>query len=97
MRSLKLMADYECWPLWEASPGDVGNVDPDGLPISLALKDRLRQWAADFDATLNRQDPRESGFRTLEIEAAFLARGEALGAELQAELGVTVYVTVRGS
>jgi|GEM_PF-1105416 len=96
VRKLKLMADYECWPLWEASPGVVGNVDPDALPISQTLKDRLFRWAADFDATLNRDDPRRSGFPAAQDEAEFLERGAALGAALQAELGPAFKVTVKG-
>jgi hypothetical protein len=95
MRALKLMADYECWPLWEASPGVVGNMDPEHLPISQNLKDRLFQWADDFDATLDRDDPRQSGFPTAEDEAEFRERGAKLGAELQAELGHAFKVTVK--
>jgi len=38
VRIIKLMADYQCFPLWEASPGKVGNVDPNTLPISEGLK-----------------------------------------------------------
>lgn len=94
MRTLKLMADYDCWPLWEASPDVIGNVDPGGLPISQRLKDRLSLWAADYDATLDRGDPRQSGFLTPEDEVAFSARGAALAADLQAELGPTFQVTV---
>jgi len=94
MRTLKLMADYDCWPLWEASPGLIGNVDPGDLPISQSLNDRLARWATDFDATLDRDNPIQSGFSTSEDEAAFLARGTALGTELQAELGPTFQVRV---
>jgi hypothetical protein len=97
MRALKLMADYDCWPLWEASPGATGNVDPSDLPISESLKDRLARWAADFDATLDRDNPSQSGFSTPEEEAAFVARGLTLGTELQAELGPTFQVSVKVS
>lgn len=57
MRVIKLMADYQCFPLWEASPGAVGNIDPKDLPISLSLQRELMVWAEKFDATLNMQDP----------------------------------------
>jgi hypothetical protein len=57
MRTIKVMADYQCFPLWEASPGEVGNIDPDDLPISHILKERLAAWARAFDATLSMDYP----------------------------------------
>jgi hypothetical protein len=96
MRTIKLMADYGCWPLWEASSGPVGNIDPDELPISKGLKDRLKRWAADYDATLVVDDPASSGFATSEARSAFSAVGLRLGEDLEAELGsgARVIVTV---
>ena len=42
---IKLMADYQCFPLWDASQEGGGrNIDPDELPISLSLKARLNLW-----------------------------------------------------
>lgn len=38
MKTIKLMADYDCFPLWKSSPGEVGNIDPEDLPISYDLK-----------------------------------------------------------
>ncbi|KES16178.1 hypothetical protein GASC598I20_006050, partial [Gilliamella apicola SCGC AB-598-I20] len=34
MKKIKLMADYECYPLWIDSDNEVGNIDPDSLLIS---------------------------------------------------------------
>ncbi len=34
MKRIKLMADYDCYPLWLDSDDEVGNIDPDVLPIS---------------------------------------------------------------
>jgi hypothetical protein len=89
------MADYDCWPLWEASPGEVGNIDPDELPISKGLRDRLSQWAVDYDATLVRDDPARSGFASPDAKAAFSSVGLRLGEDLEAELGPTFRVIVR--
>lgn len=87
MRSLllKVMPDYECWPLWREDM--VGNVDPASLAITPALRDRLFRWAQTFDNTLIRDDPAASGFGSPESEGAFDAEGRALALDLQRELG----------
>jgi hypothetical protein len=54
MRSIKMMADYHCWPLWEASAGRVGNIDPRTLPISRDLVVQLESWARLYDARIGR-------------------------------------------
>lgn len=94
MRTLRLMADYQCFPLWEASPGVIGNVDPAELPISGALCADLHAWAADFDAVLNMDDPARSAFPDAEAEARFRSQGEALGQRLRAELGEAYAVLI---
>lgn len=86
-RSLKLMADYECSPLWEQTEAGTDNVDPEDLPISQGLRDGLNAWAQRYDDQLDRGDPRLSGFPNLEAEAAFNADGQALLDGLKAELG----------
>lgn len=87
MREIKLMADYQCFPLWEASPGIVGNIDPASLPISLGLKNLLHEWSGEYDATLNLEDPALSGFCSDAAHAEFQRKGQFLAAALQAELG----------
>jgi hypothetical protein len=47
MTTIKVMADYECWPLWN---GD--NLDPDSLPLSTYLREQLAAWAERYDETL---------------------------------------------
>lgn len=93
MRAIKLMADYQCFPLWEASPGVVGNIDPQHLPISPPLKQKLMTWAAKFDATLNMNDPASSGFESERAANEFRQEGEALAQSLQEELGSAYVVT----
>lgn len=93
MRAIKLMADYGCFPLWEASPGVVGNVAPEDLPISLSLQQRLMTWASKFDATLNQDDPSSSGFRSEQAAIEFRQEGEVLAQRLQEELGPAYVVT----
>ncbi|WP_343547503.1 hypothetical protein [Ralstonia sp.] len=95
MRAIKLMADYQCFPLWEASPGVVGNIDPESLPISSQLQQRLMAWAAKFDATLDAGDPASSGFDSEQAANEFQREGEALARQLQHELGDTYLVTAK--
>ena len=88
MRVLKVSADYQCYPLWDATPGEFGNIDPRDLPISSELAVRLINWARRFDATLNEDDPVSSGFNSNEDEIEFCNEGRELEKLLQIELGV---------
>ncbi|WGY73050.1 hypothetical protein KEC55_33935 [Burkholderia cepacia] len=94
MRKIKVMADYQCHPLWDMSPGMYGDVDPKTLPISVELQQQLAEWARVFDETLNMLDPANSGFKSTEAEAAFKAKGIQLAEQLQKELGVDFFISV---
>lgn len=83
---IKLMADYECWPLWWAGDAEPGNIDPNRLPLSPATIARLEVWADTFDATLNRDDPMASSFPSPEASQAFDDEGLALWRQLRDEL-----------
>jgi len=95
MRTIKLMPDYQCFPLWEASPGQVGNIDPESLPISPDLRTQLLVWANTYDATLNVDDPACSGFQSNEAEVEFKRMGNELGERLRSELGPNFTVEVK--
>ena len=95
MRTLKLMADYQCYPLWEASPGEVGNIDPNSLPISTSLREQLMDWADVYDSILNWEDPARSGFASVDAEEAFNAQGIRLADQLREELGPEFAVLVK--
>ncbi|MBH8552854.1 hypothetical protein I8751_10835 [Nostocaceae cyanobacterium CENA357] len=83
---IKLMADYECDPLWWEDAGKVGNIDPARLPLSQETISRLRKWASAYNATLNWQDPGNSPDLSEEAEAAFEEEGISLWKQLQTEL-----------
>ncbi|MCG5258654.1 hypothetical protein EM868_22520 [Cupriavidus gilardii] len=87
MKKIKLMADYYCFPLWEASPGEVGNIDPADLPISPQLRIRLLKWAEKLDKTLNMDYPPDSRFPSEAEERQFKREGFELADELRSELG----------
>lgn len=96
MRAIRLMADYQCFPLWEASPGVVGNIAPEDLPISERLRQDLAQWAECYDSTLDLSNPAESGFRSDSAREEFRRKGRELAERLRNELGkgFTVEVNV---
>jgi hypothetical protein len=83
---IKLMTDYESWPLWWAGDADPGNIDPNTLPLSAATIARLEAWANAFDATLNRDDPASSDFPSDAAFESFEAEGRALWRQLRDEL-----------
>ena len=95
MRIIKLMADYNCHPLWEASPGVIGNIDPNELPLSEGLRQSLAEWARIYDATLNINDPASSGFPDANAEAVFKKMAHELGERLKNELGDTFPIVVK--
>ncbi|MGF6611572.1 hypothetical protein OKW45_006494 [Paraburkholderia sp. WSM4175] len=80
MRKIKVMADYQCHPIWDMSPGMYGDVDPNTLPISMELKQRFADCARVFDETLDMSDPARSGFKSAEAEADFKAKGPVVRA-----------------
>lgn len=94
MRTLKLMADYQCYPLWEASRGKVGNIDLNSLPISESLRKQLLDWADVYDGTLNLDDPAISGFENVDTVEAFKAQGMRLADQLREELGPDFVILV---
>jgi hypothetical protein len=92
MTSIKVMTDYHCFPLWHYGADEVGEIDPTSLLISKELSSSLIDWAAEYDATLNEDDPANSGFLSSLAEADFIEKGLKLAQELKSVLGnVEVY------
>ncbi len=82
-RHLKIMLDYDCWPLW-TQDGD--NYPPHHLAVSSELKDRLIAWSDQYDALLNRENPIHS-YHSPETDLALEEEGLSLWTALQSELG----------
>ncbi|MDW6092425.1 hypothetical protein SBX64_07690 [Vibrio rhizosphaerae] len=82
------MADYECWCLWSVNPseGMPYNIDPKTLPLSKELLNRLSAWEDKFDATLVRDNPIDSGFKTKEEAILFNDEGWKLFDALKNEM-----------
>ncbi|WP_047302582.1 hypothetical protein [Pseudomonas fluorescens] len=86
MKVVKVMPDYQCFPLRSLSPDSIGNVDPEELPISQELKADLMSWVLKYDDTLDEEYPPDSGFSSEEDEAEFNKKGEHLFERLKVEL-----------
>lgn len=80
---LKLMADYQCFPLWWLGGRPIGMIEPDVLPLSEELKRRLSGWAAVYDRLM------QTDYRwpTAAAQAAFVREGRVLLAALRDALG----------
>lgn len=89
------MPDYQCFPLWEASGGAVGNIDPRSLPLSDGLIDRLLRWADAYDRTLDPDDPPASGFADADEARRFRECGAELARQMQDELGPGFRIVMR--
>ena len=87
MKVIKLMADYHCYPLWDMSPGECGDIAPSEIPISKELQQRLLNWAAIYNETLDQNYPPDSGFKDSEEESKFSNEGKELVECLRNELG----------
>jgi hypothetical protein len=90
---IRVMPDYNCYPLWKVGPTGVENVDPRELAISASLAKELLDWADVYDATLRRDDPASSGFSSSEAEISFENDGVRLWKALINELGESSEVT----
>jgi hypothetical protein len=83
-QQIKLMWDYDCWPLWHH--GDqIGNVDPLSLPISAGLRARLAAWVSFGESRLDITNPGEHLWSETDL-GRFEAEGLAIWSLLQQEL-----------
>ena len=86
-RIIKLMPDYQCWPLWEAGGDQVGNIDPHTLPLKSETIETLERWSKIFDSWMNLDDPHSGPEPSKKQVHEFNDEGEKLAKTLQKELG----------
>lgn len=94
MRRIRLAPDFCAAPLWDVDDG--GMLELSVLPIDGGLAARLQAWADRFDATLDPDDPKRSGFASREDEVSFDAEGRALARDLRRRLGPDYVVEYAG-
>lgn len=89
------MTDYGCYPLWFNDNKQIGNINPETLPISDKLKKNLYEWADEYDKILNQDNPASSDFPTKEDSVNFYQAGLLLQERLQTELQGRYIVTYK--
>lgn len=89
------MADYQCYPIWNMSPGEYGDMAPCELPISKDLQESLLKWVAIYDEILDVEYPPNSGFKSEGLERDFKLEGERLVMDLRSELGPEFSVSLK--
>jgi hypothetical protein len=77
---IKLMTDYDCFPIWEIFDDSVENISPDSLDISEQLRKDLDIWSNVYDQTINIDDPKHSGFSSPDLEKTLRWRENVYGA-----------------
>jgi hypothetical protein len=92
IRQIKLMPDYQCYPLWLSGNEGPANIDPATLPLSSETILRLERWANIFDNWMNLDDPASTPEPPDDEVAAFEDEGKALWKQLQLELGPTYHI-----
>ncbi|CAD5939186.1 hypothetical protein NO976_01865 [Planktothrix agardhii] len=85
-KKIRLMTDYGCYPLWWDEPDQVGDLDPESLPLTQETIQRLYHWADAFEARLNLADPSDSPEVTPEEVERFEWEGLNLWKQLNQEL-----------
>lgn len=90
-----MLADYDCSALWVFAPPRLENIDPavPELGLSPALVGGLNRWADEYTATLNRDDPKASGFPSAAAEREFVARGRLLAEKVRDQVSPDWRVT----
>jgi len=91
-RRVKVMADYDCHPLWTLDEGRYGDFAPETLGLSPELTRDLNAWAEAYTSSLNRDDPANSRW-TDEQHKAHERAGRPLAVRLARERSdLMVYV-----
>ncbi|GBR10567.1 hypothetical protein GCM10007207_19190 [Asaia siamensis] len=86
MDVIKLMPEYECWPLWHSGPNNYDNIDPRFLGLSDKLVEEIENWAAVYDATLDQDYPPNSAFKSSRDERLFADDGFSLAEKIYLKL-----------
>jgi hypothetical protein len=83
---IKLMTDYCAYPLWGLDPENIGDINPESLPLSWSTLKRLEVWSNTYNNILNWDDPASSTFPSQESLEEFEQDGISLWLQLREEL-----------
>lgn len=84
-KKIKLMAEYNYFPLWDLETGD--NLDEEDLSLSVEMIEKLNNWADIYNNIIDWDNPSKSGFKSEEEKHNFDNQAIILAIELQKELG----------
>lgn len=91
-KRIKVMADYQCDPLWALDEERYGCFSPDLIEMSPALREDLKAWAVAFDDQYDSDNPAEFVWDE-GAQAAHTANGRRLAVRLKRERpDIMVYV-----
>lgn len=83
-KKIKLMADYDSYPLWDMEDPD--NINPNELPLKQETIQSLLNWSKAYDNILNLDDPASSDFSSEREAEKFEKEGIKLWKRLHEEL-----------
>lgn len=84
---LRVLAEYECWPLWQEVRNGVRNLAPEDLGLPESLASGFHAWARKYEETFDPTYPMNSGFADVASENEFYAQGLELAREMAAMIG----------
>lgn len=83
-KRIKVMADYQCDPLWALDEDRYGCFAPEMIDVSPQLAADLKAWGASYDAAFNPDDPANAHWTDAQ-NAAHAAEGRRLAGRLKRE------------
>jgi hypothetical protein len=83
-KRIKVMADYQCDPLWALDEERYGCFAPEMLDVSPELAADLNAWAVAYDTSFNPDDPANANWTDAQY-AAHAAEGRRLAGRLKRE------------
>jgi hypothetical protein len=83
-KRIKVMADYQCDPLWALDEERYGCFAPEMIDLSPQLATDLNAWAVAFDTSLNMDDPATGNWSDAQY-ADHVAEGRRLAGRLKRE------------
>jgi hypothetical protein len=97
-KRLEIMPDYDCSPIWALNKYDFFEpIEIEDVAIQEDLKVEIFEWNTLFQNTLDRKDPRNSGFSTNEDLDSFEKKGIEIWKKLIKQLpeSIILYYSVK--
>jgi len=86
VKRVRLMAEYNAYPLWSLETSSIGPINPDDLPLSKETLFLLQGWSKKYQTQLNIADPTNSAYFNQDELIEFENEGIRLWLKLREEL-----------